>query len=298
MPRMDGLTFLRILSKHHPMPVVIISSLTKSGSQAAMQALEAGAVDVLAKPETSYSLGEIADQLIHRIKGAAASTRVFQQPAATAPTTQQLPSVAARHYHPRQLLLFGASTGGTEALKFVLARLPGGMPGMLIVQHIPPYFSKVFADNLASICQFEVREAVDGDVVRPGLALVAPGDFHMGLQSGGSGYQVFLKKGPLVNHTRPAVDILFSTAADFAGKYSVATILTGMGKDGAIGMKKLKSFGARTIAQSEETCVVYGMPKAAVDIGAVDQVLPLNRIPQAIVQQASALCPAPQLQPS
>jgi two-component system chemotaxis response regulator CheB len=276
MPRMDGLTFLKILQKHHPLPVIIISALTQAGCGVVIDALQAGAVDVVAKPHF------VKDQLVNRVKGAAAAqvTKQFASPG-------KGPAVAGADsttFHRKQIILFGASTGGTEALKFVLPQLPAHLPGICIVQHIPAQFSKTFADRLNELCSFEVREAVDGDLVQPGLALVAPGDFHMTLSWESDHYRVSLNQQPLVHYVRPAVDLLFESAAVLAGKYAVAALLTGMGSDGARGMQTLKEAGALNIVQNEETCVVYGMPHAAAELGVVDKILPLDKIPAAIVQ--------------
>jgi two-component system, chemotaxis family, protein-glutamate methylesterase/glutaminase len=284
MPRMDGLTFLRILQQHHPMPVVIISSLSVAGSQIALQALEAGAVDVLAKPSSAWSLGDLHDQLPARIKGAARARlknlRFAQPPSAPqAVLTRNVNAVLS----PRQLIVIGASTGGTEALKSVLTRLPDGLPGICIVQHIPPVFSRAFADRLNECCAFEVREAAQGDEVKPGLALIAPGDYHMTLRFETGRYRVYLNQDPPRHHTRPSVDVLFESVAPCAGPHMVSVILTGMGSDGALGMQQLKARGAHTIAQDEASCVVYGMPRAAKELGVVDEQVSLERVPQAIL---------------
>jgi two-component system chemotaxis response regulator CheB len=276
MPRMDGLTFLRILQKHHPLPVIVISALTRSGSRGVLEAL---AVDVVAKPHF------IKDQLINRVKGAAAAQVPKPLAAASADTSPAALAEPVR-FHPGQLILLGASTGGTEALKFLLTQLPAGLPGIGIVQHIPPQFSKAFAERLNELCAFEVREAAHGDRLQPGLALIAPGDFHMTIEWKIDGYRVALNQQPPIHHVRPAVDILFDSVAACAGQYSIAALLTGMGSDGAQGMQKLKLTGAHNIAQNEETCVVYGMPRAAVDLGVVDQLLPLDKIPAAIIKAA------------
>jgi two-component system chemotaxis response regulator CheB len=283
MPRMDGLTFLGILRQHHPMPVVVISSVTPAGSLAALKALEYGAVDVLAKPGSAWSIGELSSQLAYRVKGAAKAR--FARPGQIVADAQtSAASLASARFSARQLVLMGASTGGTQALKDVLTRLPGGLPGICIVQHIPPVFSRTFAERLNECCAFEVREAVNGDEVRPGLALIAPGDFHMAVEWRATHYNVRLQQGPMLHHTRPAVDVLFGSAATCAGAHALAVLLTGMGSDGAQGMKKLKETGAATMAQNEETCVVYGMPRAAVELGVVDQVLPLGGIPHAMLR--------------
>jgi two-component system chemotaxis response regulator CheB len=275
------------------MPVVVISSLTQAGSSSAMQALELGAVDVLAKPASAWNLGNLRDQLAHRIKGAAkARVSNFK---ITPAGSEAIGVCTTNKFSPRQIVVIGASTGGTEAIKNVLARLPDGLPGICIVQHIPPVFSKTFAERLNECCAFEVREAVHGDVLRPGLALVAPGDFHMTVSWNGSGYRISLQQEPMVHHVRPAVDVLFNSAAT-AGSHALAILLTGMGRDGALGMQKMKAAGATTLAQNEETCIVYGMPRAAVELGVVDRVLPLDLIPHAILHalQSGIAKPSPQ----
>ena len=296
MPRMDGLTFLKILMKHHPMPIIIFSSLTQGGSNMAMQALQAGAVDVAAKPSGSFSVGEAGEQVVEKVKAAARArirpseaaqaSAAAAKPAPTALVRPAAPSPlipSATSLHPRQLLLLGASTGGTEALREVLTRLPRNIPGTCIVQHIPAYFSKAFADRLNTLCAFEVREAVDGDIVKPGLALVAPGGYHMVLHWRGGRHEVQLTQGPMVWHQRPAVDVMFDSAVECgSAAYSVAGLLTGMGKDGASGMLKLKQGKAPTYAQSEETCVVFGMPRAAMELDAVERMVPLDQFPSAL----------------
>ena len=284
MPRMGGLTFLRILQEHRPMPVVVVSSLTQSGSRAALQALELGAVDVLAKPNSAWGLGSLREQLALRVKGASKARLTGFKNATAHDGAAASPSA---HFLPRQLVVMGASTGGTEALRNILTRLPDGLPGICVVQHIPPVFSKTFAERLDEGCACEVREAAHGDELRPGLVLVAPGDFHMTLAWKGTGYRVSLEQGPTLHHVRPSVDILFSSAAA-AGSNALAVLLTGMGCDGARGMKQLKEAGATTIAQNEETCIVYGMPRAAVELGVVDRLLPLDLIPHAILHALEA----------
>jgi len=281
MPRMDGLTFLKILQQHRPMPVVVISSLTQTGSKAALTALEYGAVDVLAKPTSAWNLGSLREQLAHRVKGAARA-RLTNFKSAPASTEAPNPGPAI-NFSPRQLIVIGASTGGTEAVKDVLTRLPAGLPGICIVQHIPPVFSKTFAERLNECCELEVREAAHGDEVRPGTVLIAPGDFHLVVEWDVNCYRVRLRQDPPIHFTRPAVDMLFNSAAKCAGRHALGVILTGMGRDGAQGMQQLKAAGAINLAQSEETCVVYGMPKAAVDLGVVDRVVPLNQMPHAIL---------------
>ena len=296
MPRMDGLTFLRILQQHRPMPVIIVSSLTQAGSKAALAALEAGAVDVLAKPNSSWSIGELAGQLAVRVKGAAKARGMTGGPVAASAVASAKTVSTSKHFHPRQIVVLGASTGGTEAIKTVLTRLPATLPGICIVQHIPAVFSRAFAERLNDCCAVNVREAAHGDEVKPGTVLIAPGDYHMALEWNGRCYVVRLHQGPPLHFTRPAVDVLFNSAAACAGAHALGVVLTGMGADGAQGMKKLKEAGAVTIAQNEKTCVVYGMPRAAVELGVVDQVLPLDAIPGAMVstleKHATATVPA------
>jgi two-component system chemotaxis response regulator CheB len=287
MPRMDGLTFLKLMQQHRPIPTVIVSSLSQAGSRVAMAALEAGAVEVLGKPDGALSVGKLAADLPRCIKSAAASRRtpIFAgQPAVAAGKIAPISGVN----HPRQLIVIGASTGGVEALRDVLSALPDGLPGICIVQHMPPHFTKLFAERLSAQCRFEVREAAHGETLRPGLALVAPGDFHMAVNWSGSGYQIALNQRPAVHHCRPAVDVLFRSAATAAGRHAVGAILTGMGCDGAAGMKEMLAAGARTLAQDEASCVVFGMPRAAIELGAAERVVPLPHMAQAIVNSLRA----------
>lgn len=283
MPRMDGLTFLRILMEQHPMPVVIMSSLSQRGSDFAMEALRLGACDVLGKPAGAYSFGDLGPQLISCIKAAAsARLNLPRRPVQAAAPPRAQPRTAAAS--ARQVILLGASTGGTEALREILTRLPAGLPGIAVVQHIPPVFSKAFADRLSTQCAFEVREAVDGEVLKPGIALVAPGNFHLMLHWYSDHYRVRIAGGPQVWHQRPAVDVLFKSAADCgAGPHAIAGILTGMGKDGAEGLLRLRAQGAITFGQDESTSVVYGMPRAAWENGAAERQIALDRIADFIV---------------
>ncbi|MEI6034842.1 MAG: chemotaxis response regulator protein-glutamate methylesterase [Verrucomicrobiae bacterium] len=291
MPRMDGITFLKILMKHRPMPVVIMSSISQKGSTHALDALEAGAVDVIAKPGTAYSVGDLSDDLVRKVKAAYAARHRFsaraELPAESAPARSQTSASrlarGAGSFDSRTVILLGASTGGTEALKEVLIRLPADVPPICIVQHIPAYFSGAFAGRLNELCAMEVREARDGDEVRSGLVLVAPGDYHMLLSSREGRYIVRLKQGPQVWHQRPAVDILFQSAVPLVGRYAIAGVLTGMGQDGAKGLLDLKNAGARTFAQDEASCVVFGMPNAAMKLGAADRMVSLLDIPRHIL---------------
>ena len=295
MPRMDGLTFLKILMEQRPMPVIIMSSLTQRGSHYALEALRLGAFDVLAKPGGPFSFGELGPQLIERIKATrGARLRRGVAPTAEPPVRRISPATPTS----RDIILLGASTGGTEALRTVLARLPATLPGIAIVQHIPPVFSKTFADRLNDLCEIEVREAVDGDRLKPGLALVAPGNFHMMVQWVHDHYQVRVASGPAIWHQRPAVDLLFKSAADAgAGPHAVSGILTGMGREGAEGLLKLRERGAVTFAQDEATCVVYGMPRAAWENGAAQRQLPIDRVADFLIRhhETPGAPPSPEL---
>lgn len=292
MPRMDGITFLKLIMKHRPMPVIIMSSLTTAGSEKAMEALQAGAVDIMEKPSGSYSAHADGTRLAEKIR-AAAGARVRSRSGETAiftrPAARPVPSAAPRAgaLSPRKIILLGASTGGTEALKTVLTSLRGDLPGICVVQHIPAYFSRAFADRLNQICPMEVREAEHGDVLKPGLTLIAPGGRHLLIKWRETRYMVELNDGPAVHHQRPAVDIMFDSAVKAgAGPHAVAALLTGMGADGAAGLLRLREAGASTAAQNEETCVVYGMPREAVRMGAAEQVLPLTRIGAFLEQES------------
>lgn len=278
MPKMDGLTFLRLLMEHRPMPVIVLSSLTQRGSDFALEALRLGALDVLGKPNGSNSFGHLGPRLIGLVKSAAhARVRRALTPQGTVQMRPALTSPLRRD--PRACILLGASTGGTEALREVLTALPAGLPGIAIVQHIPAGFSKAYADRMNGICAFPVREAVDGERLEPGTALIAPGNFHMMLTWCQDHYRVRVTDGPQIWHQRPAVDILFKSAAECgAAPHAIAGILTGMGRDGAEGLLRLKEKGATTFGQDEASCVVYGMPKAAWENGSVQRQLPLDKI--------------------
>jgi two-component system chemotaxis response regulator CheB len=280
MPRMDGLTFLKQIMQTQPMPVILISSLAQSSVDIAMEALRHGAVDVLAKPSGPYSVGELRGTLSSRIRAAARAKLRKHLPDAPAPIREK---TASAPVDPTRLIAIGASTGGTEAVATLLSHLPAEVPPILITQHIPPMFSRSFAQRLDKLCRMEVREAVDGDLPRPGLALVAPGGFHMVLERSAGNYRIKIKDGPLVCYQRPSVDVLFTSVAMAAGSKAVGAMLTGMGNDGAQGMKRMKDKGCYNVAQDEATCVVFGMPREAIRAGAVDQTLPLDRIAEALM---------------
>jgi two-component system, chemotaxis family, protein-glutamate methylesterase/glutaminase len=282
MPRMDGLTFLRKLMKYYPLPVVVLSSLSQQGGQVAMEALQSGAVAVLSKPGSSFSVADLTDQLADTIRGAARARIVADKKTEEALTGNPATGKALLQTTSRVVAL-GASTGGTEALKKVLSMMPPNPPAMVIVQHMPPHFTTAFAERLNSTCPFEVKEASDGDTVRQGRALLAPGNFHMLLKRSGARYYVEVKNGPRIHHQRPAVDVLFRSTAKYAGSNAVGVILTGMGSDGAQGLLEMKQAGARTIAQDENSCVVFGMPKEAIKLGAADKVVSLESVAKEVL---------------
>jgi len=292
MPRMDGLTFLKKLMRFHPLPVVVISSLAQASSRAAIEALQSGAVDVLAKPGGPYSVGELMQDLPQKIRAAAQARVRPPEPGFSAPVRANGParSVApAFHAGRSALIAIGASTGGTEAIRQVLVEMPENAPGIVVVQHIPAVFSTAFASRLNDLCRIRVREAADGDRVVPGQALIAPGNLHMTLDKRGAEYRVAVRDGERVCYQKPSVDVLFNSVASAAGRDAIGVILTGMGADGAQGMLKMKQAGAKTIAQNEASCVVFGMPREAIRLGAVDQVLSLARIADQLIE----LCGSP-----
>jgi two-component system chemotaxis response regulator CheB len=292
MPHMDGLTFLEKLMATTPMPVLMVSSLTEQGCETALRALELGAVDIVTKPKVDIRRGmeELSEKLIEKVK-AAAVARVRGKVYVATPKTPL--SVARRALHAASAMIkrtdiivaIGSSTGGTEAVKEVLEVLPPNSPPILITQHMPERFTKAWADRMNSLCRISVKEAEDGDSVLPGHALIAPGNYHMTLVRSGARYLVRLNQDPPVNRHRPSVDVTFASVAKHAGGNSIGIILTGMGNDGASGLLQMKQAGAYTIAQNESTCVVFGMPKEAIQAGAVDVVLPLGDIPNALLRQ-------------
>ena len=283
MPRMDGLSFLVKLMKHYPVPVIIVSSLTPTNSDAAIRALSLGAVDVIGKPGSAMSVPDISRQLVQSIRAASRAKLVKRtEPVASDPgVTRALPALAGLSM-THKVIALGASTGGTQALETVLTKLPPGMPGIVICQHMPEKFTASFAQRLNSVCALEVREAKDGDAVVPGVVLVAPGNLHMMLTLSGAQYQVRVKDGPRVHHQRPAVDVLFASVAKHAGRNAIGAIFTGMGADGAKGLLQMRDAGAHTIAQDEASCVVFGMPREAIKMGAAVDILPLDEIAHAL----------------
>ena len=299
MPRMDGITFLKKIMAQRPTPVVVCSSLAEEGAQATFEALEAGAISIITKPKIGLKsfLEDASNDIVQAVRSAArANMRAVRsgasatRAAAAAPaaklTADVMLSAASNRALIRttdQVVAIGTSTGGTQALEAVLTKLPATCLGIVIVQHMPEKFTAMFAERLDSICQIEVREAQNGDRVIPGRALIAPGGRHMMLKRNGAQYVVEVADGPVVNRHKPSVDVLFRSAAKYAGANALGIIMTGMGDDGARGMKEMHDAGARTIAQDEASCIVFGMPREAIKLDAVDQIIALDQIPAAIV---------------
>lgn len=288
MPRMDGLTFLRKLMKHFPIPVIVVSTLTKDGSRKAMEALTCGAVEVVEKNVAEDRVNDLMLELVRKVR-AAAGARVRKLPFSVQgstpdPAVKVLDSVRGT---TEQILAIGSSTGGTEALNQIIPSLPPDTPGTVIVQHMPPGFTTQMASRLDNSSRVNVKEAAGGEYLEPGLVLVAPGDRHLLVFRRGSRYQVELRDGPRVSRHKPSVDVLFKTVAQASGANAVGVILTGMGRDGAAGMLEMKQGGAHNIAQDEESCVVYGMPREAVALEAHSEVVPLDHIPRKICQAFS-----------
>ncbi len=298
MPRMDGLAFLQKLMSQHPIPVVMCSSLTERGNETSLKALEYGAVDIITKPKmgTKRFIEESRVRICDAVKGAAVArlgkmramrTMREVQPKYTADVIMEKPNSNAMIQTTEKVVVVGASTGGTVALRVFLEMLPEDTPGIVIVQHMPENFTAAFAKSLDSNCRVTVKEAQDNDTVMRGRVLIAPGNHHVLLKRSGSRYYVEIKDGPLVSRHRPSVDVLFRSAARYAGKNAVGVIMTGMGDDGARGMKEMFDAGAVTIAQDEATCVVYGMPCEAVKSGGVDRIMPLQNIAHEVLRLCS-----------
>ncbi|OAT32186.1 chemotaxis response regulator/protein-glutamate methylesterase [Buttiauxella brennerae ATCC 51605] len=285
MPRMDGLDFLEKLMRLRPMPVVMVSSLTGKGSEVTLRALELGAIDFVTKPQLGIREGMLAysETIAEKVRTAAKAKLAARAPVAAPTAIKAGPLLSSE-----KLIAIGASTGGTEAIRHVLQPLPLSSPAVLITQHMPPGFTRSFADRLNKLCQIAVKEAEDGERVLPGHAYIAPGDKHMELARSGANYQIKIHDGPPVNRHRPAVDVLFHSVAKFAGRNAVGVILTGMGNDGAAGMLAMHKAGAWTIAQNEASCVVFGMPREAINSGGVSEVVDLSEISQQMLIKISA----------
>lgn len=283
MPRMDGLTFLRKVMEYRPMPVIIVSSITKQGSAASVEALQSGAIDVIAKPGGPSSVGQVAEAIAHRIR--ALRARPVKLSALVGKAVPQTPAPARPSMRaPNSLILIGASTGGTQAIESLLTRMPADAPPMLIVQHMPAGFTRAFADRLNAVCPMHVSEAQGGEVVQPGHVYVAQGGYHMVVERFGLQMKLALREGPPVHYQRPAVDVLFHSAARLKGVPMVGVILTGMGADGADGLLALRQAGAYTLAEDEHSCVVFGMPKEAIARGAAVKVATLLQMPNEIAE--------------
>lgn len=283
MPKMDGLEFLEKLMRLRPMPVVMVSSLTERGSEVTMRALELGAIDFVTKPRLSIADGmrEYADMIADKIRIASKAriqTRLSAQTRSAA-----LPSLGNRLLSSEKLIIVGASTGGTEAIKSFLLAMPPDCPGIIITQHMPAGFTRSFANRLDGLCRIAVKEAEGGERVLPGHAYIAPGDKHLLLTRSGANYMTELSDAPPVNRHKPSVDVLFDSAATHAGKNAIGVILTGMGKDGAVGMLRMREAGAYNFSQDEATCVVFGMPKEAIARGGVHEVWPLDELPTRVM---------------
>lgn len=285
MPRMDGLDFLEKLMRLRPMPVVMVSSLTGKGSEVTLRALELGAIDFVTKPQLGIREGMLAysEMIAEKVRTAAKASLAAHKPL-SAPTTLK----AGPLLSSEKLIAIGASTGGTEAIRHVLQPLPLSSPALLITQHMPPGFTRSFADRLNKLCQIGVKEAEDGERVLPGHAYIAPGDRHMELSRSGANYQIKIHDGPAVNRHRPSVDVLFHSVAKQAGRNAVGVILTGMGNDGAAGMLAMRQAGAWTLAQNEASCVVFGMPREAINMGGVCEVVDLSQVSQQMLAKISA----------
>lgn len=282
MPRMDGITFLKKLMKYYPIPVIIVSSLTQRGTKLAYEALSSGALEVISKPYASYSVGDMSIQLADKIRAVAGVEVKSMEPNKKGGAVLKKADLSSRALSAttNKIIAIGASTGGTEALRTVLESMPPNSPGILVVQHMPAMFTTSFAERLDKLCEVTVKEAEDGDIVSNGKVLIAPGNYHMLLRRSGARYYARVKNGPMVHHQRPAVDVLFNSVADYAGSNALGIILTGMGSDGAAGLLKMRKAKAKTIAQDEKSCVVFGMPKEAIEKGAAERTVSLENIAQ------------------
>ena len=284
MPRMDGLTFLEKLMKHYPLRVIIVSSLAREGGEVALKALDLGALEVLCKPTASYSVGDMSEQLREKIKAVMqVSESKLRTMSERVKQTKAEPVATSLIKTTNKIIAIGASTGGTEAIRVILERLPVNTPPIVIVQHMPQNFTKSFADRLNSLCAIKVKEADNMEILAAGKALIAPGNQHMEIMRSGAVYYAKLSDGPLIHHQRPAVENLFHSVAVYAGKNAIGVILTGMGSDGAKGLLHMKDEGAFTLAQDEKSCAVFGMPREAINAGGVMKVVSIEKMAEAII---------------
>lgn len=294
MPKMDGMEFLEKLMRLRPMPVLMVSTLTERGAEVTLRSLELGAVDFVSKPKLDIVRGmegaaaEITDK-IREVAQARVRKTVISPEQEKYSADAILPSVAGRYSSTEKLIIIGASTGGTEAIREILTKLPADAPGVLVTQHMPEHFTKSFAERLNTLCKITVKEAEHNERVLPGHAYIAPGNWHMLLRRSGANYVVNLDQGQLVNRHRPSVDVLFRSAANVAGANAIGVILTGMGKDGVQGLLEMKQAGSHTLAQDEQTCVIFGMPKEAIAAGAVTEVLPLQNIARRTMEKLASI---------
>jgi len=300
MPKMDGITFLNKLMTHYPIPTIMVSSLTQEGCDATLKALEVGAVDFVAKPTSRLGsdIENVIDELYTKIKYAS-KVRLSQKNIAGANGNNNHSQAIHSMVHSsiqsdngknntvfkgtNKVIFIGASTGGTEALKDVLIKMPPDSPAIAIVQHMPEIFTKAFAKRLNSLCSITVKEGKNDDSLIPGQAIIAPGNYHMSIRKNGAMYRIETNQHAPIHHQRPAVNVLFDSAAKYVGPNAIGIIMTGMGSDGATGLLNMKESGAKTIAQDEDSCVVFGMPKEAIKLGAADRIVPLNKIPENIL---------------
>lgn len=296
MPRMDGITFLKRIMRYFPKPVIIVSSLTEKGSSLALEAIEAGAIEVMCKPGGAYSVGDLSMQLANIIRAASKADikkkdyySYKTKPKKKQKNLKATPGKKKTLRSSKQVIAMGASTGGTEAIKQILLNLPADTPGILIVQHMPPQFTRTFAERLNSMCAMDVKEAEDGDKVMLGHVLIAPGNYHMLLRKSGAQYHVSIKDGPMVHHQRPSIDVLMRSVAQKAGKNAIGALLTGMGSDGAQGLLEMKKARSMTMVQNKESCVVFGMPQEALKIHAADLSLDINDMASAILRKVKQL---------
>ncbi|MBN1980158.1 MAG: chemotaxis response regulator protein-glutamate methylesterase [Chitinivibrionales bacterium] len=287
MPRMDGITFLKKLMIHYPLPVIVVSSLTPQGSVMAIEALSAGALDIVSKPGAAYTCEEIVPILYEKICNAA-TVKCEKIQKLSQNVIHSVKFDTALAVSTDKVIAIGASTGGTAAIEAIVTTLPATAPGIVIVQHMPEKFTKSFADRLNNLCSIQVREACNGDTITPGLALIAPGNYHMVVNRSGARYYVEIKNGPTVYNQRPSVDVLFNSTAKYIGKNAVGIILTGMGVDGAQGLLTMRNSGSQTIAQNEETCIVFGMPGEAVRLKAAQHIMPLDKIAELALKLCSS----------